>query len=99
MNYIHILDDIINEISPDHLSPEYITYAKVVDLEGVERELRGDDLVAFMRDPRRAHMVMQARVMLNVSKLRRDMLENIVKFFENLERGVKSLPPVMDDTI
>ena len=99
MDYISIFDQIIDEVSPDDLPVEYIILARVVDFAGVERELRGDELIKFINHPMREFSVLQACILLDVAKMREVMLENILTFFESVDQGARMLPPVWDDTI
>lgn len=83
MHWNDILDDVISGLQPESVPIEYIIMAKLIDQFGIERTIRGAELIEFMADPEKAN-VYEARVILDVRKIRKTMNADIIKFFENL---------------
>ncbi len=83
MNWNDILDEVIGRLQPEHVPIEYIIMAKLTDFDGVERVIRGEELAEFMANPDKAN-VREARVILDVRKIRKAMLNDITAFFEKL---------------
>ena len=88
----NILDDVISGLQPEELPAEYIILAKVIDINGVERVLRGNELEKFMRDPNRGIGVAEARVILDVRKIREVLINILTNFFDELQCIVTHLP-------
>ena len=94
MSYNNILDDVISSLQPEDLPADYIIMARVVDLYGIEKILRGTELEKFMNNPNRHAGVMEASVILNVQKIRLAIITALTIFFDDLKIKVDSLPPV-----
>jgi len=92
MNINEILDEIIAGLQPEDVSVEFIVLAKVTDFEGIERTLKGKDLVKFLNDPNRPEMA-EAKVFLNVRKIKMAILTEVDSFFKYLE---KKSPPLIE---
>lgn len=89
MNWNEVLDEVISGLQPEYVPVEYIVYAKLLDRQGVERVVRGAELAQFMANPDHAN-VQEARVVLDVRKIRRAMISGVMKFFENLDQRLES---------
>jgi len=91
MTYGNILDEVISGLQPEHIPSDYIVMAKIVNLNGVERILRGGELQDFMNDPNRGFNVSEARVILDVRKIRTTITTILFDFFEELNSNVSDL--------
>lgn len=80
-----ILDDIIAAIEPEHIPPEFIVMAKIRDFSGEERIVRGPELEAIMIDPEN-YEVASARVILNVRKIRAEIIDEVQNIYERAYR-------------
>jgi hypothetical protein len=76
-----ILDDIISTIGPENIPPEFIVMAKVKDMSGIERIIRGPELAAMMTDPN-SYEIAEARVILNLRKIRVEILNEVRDIYE-----------------
>lgn len=85
MHWNDVLDDMISGLQPEYVPVEYIVCAKLVDWQGVQRIVRGAELAQFMANPDHAG-IQEARVVLDVRKIRRAMIASIMAFFEALEQ-------------
>lgn len=83
MNWNDILDELIGKLQPDDVPVDYIIMAKIVDRDSIERIIKGNDLTVFMADPEKGN-VREARVILDVRKIRRVMHADILRFFAQL---------------
>lgn len=83
MNWKDILDEVIGKLQPEYVPVEYIIMAKLIDQNGVEKVLKGLELAEFMDNPERAN-VREARVILDVAKIRKAMLRDVTEFFDKL---------------
>lgn len=90
MNIINILDEVISGLLAEEVPAEFIVMAKVVGLDGIERTLRGDEMVAFLSNQERQD-VASARVILDVRAIRMAMLQDVNAFFADLDRRVREL--------
>ena len=84
MNWKDILDEIIGRLQPEHVPVEYIIMAKLIDQNGIERVIKGVELADFMANPEKAN-VKEARVILDVTKIRKAMMHDVTVFFDELE--------------
>jgi len=83
MNWNDILDEVIERLQPEHVPIEYIIMAKLTDHDGIERVIRGEELAEFMANPEKAN-IREARVVLDVRKIRKTMLSEVTAFFDKL---------------
>lgn len=93
MAYSSILDDVIGGLQPEDLPMEYIVLAKVIDNDGVEKILRGKEVTKFLNDPDRAQGIAEARVILDMSKIRHTIVLVLTNFFEELNHRVALFTP------
>ena len=91
MIYNNVLDQIISELQPEDLPAEYIVMAKVIDFDGNQKIIRGPELEKFMNNPNKTRGFLEARVILNVKKIREDILTDFLYFFEILHKDVENL--------
>ena len=89
MKWTDILGNIIAGLQPEHVPLQYIIMAKLTDHQGVERAIRGAELAHFMADPDKAN-VREARVVLDVRKIRKTMIAEITSFFDKLDALIAS---------
>lgn len=85
MTEVDILDDIISKIDPEDVPVEYIVAAKITDFSGVERILKGDDLANVMRNPDQ-YEIAEARVILNVKKIRKAIINEVNYLYDEVNR-------------
>ena len=88
MSPIDLFDDIIQNIDPDEVPLEFIVLAKVTDFAGNERILRGDELARVMRGPERKKLA-EARVILNVQKIRYAIQRGVNEIYDEINRRVQ----------
>jgi len=88
-----ILEEVISSLHPEDVPPEYIILAKVVDVYGTEKTLRGVDLEKFMNNPDRGRSFMEARVFLDVRKIRDKITNSVNSFFDELKSRTDNIFP------
>lgn len=86
MTRIEIIDEIINKLDPEDVPIEYIVMAKITDFQGNERIVRGKELSDLLRNPD-LHQIAEARVILNVKKIRKAILDEINAVFDAVNRA------------
>jgi hypothetical protein len=84
-----LFDDIIQNIDPDEVPLEFIVLAKVTDFAGNERILRGEELAKVMRGPERKRLA-EARVILNVQKIRFAIQKGVNEIYDEMNRRVQA---------
>jgi hypothetical protein len=77
-----IVDDIINRLDPEQIPAEYIVMAKITDLNGNEKIISGDDLVAFMKSP--FDYAAEARIILNIQKIRKAIIAEVNAVYDEV---------------
>ena len=92
MNINEILDEIISGLQPEDVPVEFMTMAKITGFDGVERTLRGKELSKFLTDRDRPDMA-EAKVFLNVRKIKMAILTEVDAFFKCL---AKPVPPMIE---
>ena len=83
INWNDVLNDIISIIEPECVPVEYIVMVKFTDKNGIEHSLRGIELKNFMSEPGKTQAY-EARIIVDVSKIKKTMMMDIVHFFDNL---------------
>lgn len=86
-----VLDDIISQLEPENVPSEYIIMAKVTDYAGAERIIRGPELDRIMQNPD-SHQIVEVRVILNVKKLRRAIIDEVNDIYEEVNRRFNGEP-------
>jgi hypothetical protein len=74
------------------LPVEFIIMAKVIDSRGFEKIYRGEELERFLGDPNRTQGIAEARVILDVRRIRTTLIEVITVFFHDLKVLIDALP-------
>jgi hypothetical protein len=80
-----VIEDIISLANPELVPLDYIVMAKVVDFKGEEMIIRGEELRAMMNDSSR-NGIAEARVILNVKKMRQDLIQEIDSIYEEVNK-------------
>jgi hypothetical protein len=80
-----IIDDIIAHLEPEDVPFQYIVMAKIIDMDGTEHIVKGDALEEMLNNPNKYHIA-EARVILNVKKLRKAIIEEVGYFFDEVNR-------------
>lgn len=77
-----ILDDIISHLDPEDIPPEYIIMARITDLDGNERVLRGEELVAFLENP--MEVAISAQIILDVRRIRKAIVDMVNSVYDEV---------------
>lgn len=85
MNWYDILDELITTLQPEQVPIDYVVMAKLIKHDGTERILRGEELISFMAFPEKV-VVKEARVILDIRKIRKVMHGCVTSFFDNLTK-------------
>lgn len=80
-----VIEELISRLDPEDVPLEYIVMAKIVDFQGVEKILRGDELETMMRNPE-LYSISEARVILNVKKMRRAVIAEVDYIYDEVNR-------------
>ena len=91
MTYGSILDEVISGLQAENVPSEYIVMAKIVNLNGIEKILRGVELEKFLNDPHRGLDVSEARVILDIRKIRTTITKVLYNFFDELNLSVNDI--------
>lgn len=83
MSEFPLFDELISGLDPDDVPPEYIIMAVVTDFNGTEHMVYGDEINGVLRGPERARY-RQAKVILDVKRIRTDVMEAVGETFEQL---------------
>lgn len=78
----HVLDEILEDLDPEHVPPQFIISARFTDVRGVERVVSGDEFAAILREDR--NMISEVRVMLDVKKIRQAVIDEVSGMFERI---------------
>ena len=79
---VDVLEDIIGSLDPEDIPFEFILMAKVTDLNGRERVLRGPELAEFLSNP---FSVSEVRVLLDVKAIRAYIIEFVRAVYVEVE--------------
>jgi hypothetical protein len=80
-----VLDDLISRLEPEDVPVEYIVMARITDFQGRERVVRGAELEDFIQNPE-LHQIAEARVILNVKKMRKAILGEVNYVYDEVNR-------------
>jgi hypothetical protein len=80
-----VIDDVLNRLEPEDVPLEYIVMAKIVNFQGEETILRGPELERMMRNPEQ-YSIAEARVILNIKKMRRALIEEVDYIYDEVNR-------------
>ena len=78
-----ILDDIISRLDPEEIPAEYIVMAKITDLDGNEKIIKGEELKEFMTKP--FEFASEARIILDIRKIRKAIIEEVNRVYDEVE--------------
>jgi hypothetical protein len=85
MTAIDVLDDIISHLDPEDVPVEFIVMAQVTDFNGVEKIIKGDALEELLMNPE-MHQIAELRVILNVRKIRKAIMEEVNAVYDEANR-------------
>jgi len=85
MKTTDVLDEIIGGLEPEDVPTEFIVMAKITDFQGNERVVRGDEMEDIIKNPDR-YNIAEARVILNVRKLRKAIIDEMNIIYDNVNR-------------
>jgi hypothetical protein len=77
------LDEIISQLDPEEVPTEFVAMAKIVTLDGAEKFITGAELEVIMANPEK-YSVIEARVILDVQKIRQAIIETVEKILETV---------------
>lgn len=77
-----VLDDIINAMDPTLIEPDFIIMAKVTGFDGKKYVLSGDELRAFMKNPR--EFASEARIIPDVRKIREAIINRVNVIYDQV---------------
>lgn len=80
-----VIEELISRLDPEDVPLEYIIMAKIVDFQGEEKILRGEEMEAMMRNPE-LYQIAEARVILNIKKMRRTLITEIDYIYDEVNR-------------
>ncbi len=82
-----VLDAIIAALDPDDVPPDFIVMVKVTDHQGLETVVKGAELERMMRNPE-LYQVAEARVILDVRRIRKTILDEINYILDEVKKSV-----------
>jgi len=88
-----LIDEIINSIDPDQVPLEFISMAKVTTTDGIEKIMTKVDLDQFaimMSDPRR-YNIAEARVIIDIEKVKEKIFAETEIIYENYCELIKDI--------
>jgi hypothetical protein len=80
-----VLDDIISRLDPEEVPPEYIVMAKITDFQGTTKLVKGKELEEMLKNPE-LHQIAEARVVLNVKKMRKAIATQVNYIYDEVNR-------------
>ncbi|RYD66080.1 MAG: hypothetical protein EOP83_05950 [Verrucomicrobiaceae bacterium] len=86
-----VIEEIISRLDPADVPVQYIVMAKIVDFKGEEKILRGEELKDMMENPD-LHNIAEARVILNVKKMRKTVISEIDHIYDEVNRMFNMRP-------
>ena len=84
--YTDVLSEIINNLKPETLPPEYIIMGRIVDIHGRVSTIRGRKLKSFLADDVARNAVQDARIIIDVRKIKIAFATEVGNFFDELDR-------------
>ena len=82
-----LFQDIIQSVDPDEVPLEFVVLAKITDLNGNERIIRGAELERVMKGPERRKLT-EARIILNVRKIRESISFGVNEIYDEINRRI-----------
>jgi len=92
MDWSNILNELVNDLQPEHIPLDYILAANYIDRHGLEHLVRGVELAHFVNHPDQ-YQIRQAFLVLDANKIRRVMHDKIIEFFIELNEQAVGNPP------
>lgn len=80
-----VVDGIISSLDPEQVPLEFIVMAKITDQRGIEKIIKGQELEKILGNPE-TYQVSEARVILDMTKLRKAIIEEITYVNEEVEK-------------
>ncbi len=80
-----VIEELISRLDPEDVPLEFIVMAKITDFQGEEKILRGEELESMMRNPE-LYSIAEARVILNVKKMRRSLVAELDYIYDEVNR-------------
>jgi hypothetical protein len=80
-----VLDEIISQIDPEEVPLEFIVMAKITTFDGEEKIITGSELEVMMENPDQ-HNVLEARVILDIRKIRQTIQKETAKIFKAVRK-------------
>lgn len=80
-----VLDEIVNEIEPEGIPPEYIILARIIDFDGRERVVRGKDIETLM-NAEHSGRIAEARIVLDVPKIKQAIINEVNAIYNEIGR-------------
>ena len=77
------IEEIITSLDPDLVPWIYIDLAFVTGLDGIEREVHGDELYALLNHPSLDKIALSVQVLMDRKKLREDINTAITDFWKD----------------
>lgn len=83
-----LVEEIISSLDPDLVPWIYIDLAFVTGLDGVEREVQGEELYSILNHPALDKVALSVQVLMDRKKLKNDITNAIEDFWkEALDKG------------
>jgi hypothetical protein len=84
---LDVVERIISNLDAETIPLEYIVLARITDINGRQYVVQGEDLEEALRGNGR-HRIAEARVVLNVKRLRRAIIQNVDDFYDEVYRNL-----------
>lgn len=78
-----VLDEIIASLNPEFVPIKFIIMARIIDENGIEHVLRGDELAVFLRSP--IDNFREARVILDARRLKLSIIQTVADFWKRVD--------------
>lgn len=92
ITHTDVLDDIISHLDPEDVPAEYIVMAKITDFQGATKMVKGKDLEEMLKNPQ-LHQIAEARVVMNVKKMRKAISMNVNYIYDEVNRRFNMMAP------
>lgn len=84
-----ILDDIISKLEPEDVPVEFIIAAKITDMNGEERIIKGAELEHVLHNPKQ-YPIAEARILFNVRKIRKAIVTEVNAIYDAVNARMKA---------
>jgi hypothetical protein len=82
---VDYIQELISQINPEQVPVEFIVMAQVTTYDGEERFVSGSELESIIENPDQ-HNVQEARVILDIRKIRQAITRETQKIFRDTKR-------------